>query len=176
MLHLGQARHLLGALGTLLLSAALRPPSPPSSPWPPSSPSPVCDEAARAQEAVCDEAARAQEAVCDEAARAQEACRCPSAQTHRDAPGRPRAAAACGNCGGGPAENRGQRDVRAGRYGDERVAEGASCPPDGVFAVSLWSEALSGSALSHGSPSGPRCASEPPRLQVCTRRRSQGPE
>jgi hypothetical protein len=59
VLHLGQARHLLGALGTLLLSAALRPPSPPSP-------------------------------VCDEASRAQEACRCPSAQTHRDAPGRAR--------------------------------------------------------------------------------------
>jgi hypothetical protein len=121
VLHLGQARHLLGALGTLLLSAALRPPSPPSP-------------------------------VCDEAARAQEACRCPSAQTHRDAPGRPRAAAACGNCGGGPAENRGQRDFRVG---EERVWQRAL---RALQAVSLrsWSEAVERLSQRHRrSPRGP---------------------
>ena len=96
-------------------------------------------------------------------------------ETRLDAQGRPRAVAACGNCGGGPAENRGQHmrsqqerervlarlaalpkavemlqerladtllkpleeAIRVGDVGagEERVAEGASGPPGGIFAV-----------------------------------------
>ena len=102
---------MLGALGTLLLSAAPRLASPPS---------PVCDEAGRVRRRLA--AVRRRRRT----------------ETRLDAQGRPRAVAACGNCGGGPAENRGQH-MRSQQERERACSRGwLRCPRQSRCCKSVW--------------------------------------